>query len=195
MKLIEVEIKGVTPLMQHRFPEDVLFGLLGVKTEKKKVEEALTPREIADKHAYKATDGSYYIPTQYVVGAIKHVASDYKQTNSQRKSLKLVATGAIRPVAETSTLLDEADKPITSFEVDVRKATNHQKGAIAVCRPRFDRWRTKLTLQIDDSIVPQKTVLDMLSDAGKRSGIGSFRVAKGGVFGQFQVVSWKELDS
>ena len=36
MKLIEVEIKGVTPLMQHRFPEDVLFGLLGVKTEKKK---------------------------------------------------------------------------------------------------------------------------------------------------------------
>jgi hypothetical protein len=193
MKLFEVEIRGTTPLMQHRFPEDALFALLGAKTEKKKIDEQLTPREIADKHAYKSSDGSYYIPTEYVIGAIKHVASDYKQKNSQRKSLKMVATGAIRPQTEAATLLNEEGASITSFEVDVRKATNHQKGAVAVCRPRFDRWKTKMVIQIDDTIVPDKTVLEMLEDAGKRSGIGSFRVAKGGVFGQFQVTSWKEV--
>lgn len=101
----------------------------------------------------------------------------------------------VSPSDISSTLFaDEAMKiPVSDFEVDVRRATNHQKGAVAVCRPRFDKWFAEMELHIDDDIVSIETVNDMLQDAGKRSGIGSFRVSKGGIFGKFQVIEFKEL--
>lgn len=193
MKEIEVSITGVTALMQHRMPDEALFALLGAKSEKKKSEEELTPRQIAEKHCYKNEHG-YYIPLEYVIGAVKHVASDYKQKNTARKSLKTVAAGAIRPAQDYATITDENQEALKSFEVDVRKATNHQKGAVAVCRPRFDKWNAKFRLMIDDSIISVSVAQEMLTDAGKRSGIGSYRVSKGGYFGQFRITEWTELN-
>ena len=192
MKEIEIEITGTTPLMHHRMPEEDLHKLLGAKTEKKKSEEILTPRQISERHVYKNSEG-FYIPMDFIIGAIKGVASDYKQKNTARKSLKSITAGAIRPMQGEATLLDENDKTIADFEVDLRKGTNHQKGAIAICRPRFDRWKAKFKISVDQEIIPIKTVHEMLQDAGKRSGIGSFRVAKGGYFGQFRVTKFNEL--
>lgn len=193
MKTVEIEIEGTTPLLQHRMDEATLFGLLGAKQKKAKVVEELTPREIADKAAYK-DDAGYYIPLDYVVGAFKHTASDYKEGNKSRKSLKSVAAGIFRPCQERSHLLDDDGKIIQAFEVDIRKATNHTKGAVAVCRPRFDKWKTKFEVAIDDTIISMPMAQQILEDAGKRSGIGSFRVQKGGYFGQFRIKSWKELN-
>lgn len=192
MKTIEVHIEGTTPLLQHRMDEETLFGLLGAKQKKAKAVEELTPRDIANKAAYK-DDAGYYIPMEYVVGAFRYTASDYKESNKSRKSLKTVAAGIFRPVTDRTHLLDAEDKPIQSFEVDVRKATNHTKGAIAVCRPRFDRWRAKFQVNIDDTVIAVPMAQQILDDAGKRSGIGSFRVSKGGYFGQFRITSWKEI--
>lgn len=192
MKNIKVKIKGVTPLLQHRFTDEELMGLLGAKTTKKKDKEELTPREIAEKYAYKGEDGTFQIPTAYIVGAFKSVASEYKQKNSVRKSMKSIAGGIMKPQTEFATLLNDDDSPITNFEVDIKKATNHQKGAVAVCRPRFDKWSCVLDLLIDDDLASPETVHEILNDAGKRSGIGSFRVSKGGSFGQFRVVEFSE---
>lgn len=132
MKTIEIEIKGTTPLLQHRMNEDDLFSLLGAKTQKKKDKEELTPREIAERAAYKSTSGVYFIPMEYIAGAFAHVASDYKQKNSIRKSLKSVAKGIFRPAQDSAELLGLDDIPITSFEVDIRKAVNHQRGAASI---------------------------------------------------------------
>lgn len=192
MKTVEIEIEGTTPLLQHRMSEETLFGLLGAKQGKAKVVEELTPREIAQRAAYQ-DDAGFYVPMEYLVGAFRHTASDYKESNKSRKSLKTVAAGVFRPVSDRTHLLDESGKPLQAFEVDVRKATNHTKGAVAVCRPRFDRWRAKFSVNIDDTVIAVPTAQMILEDAGKRSGIGSFRVSKGGYFGQFRIKSWTEV--
>lgn len=196
MKTVKVKLKGVTPMLQHRMTEDELFGLLGTKTTKKTDKEDQTPRQIAEKYAYKSEDGTFHIPSEYVTGALSYVASEYKQKNSIRKSLKQIIRGVVSPVSVKADLFEDETmmKRITSFEVDIRKATNHQKGAVAVCRPRFDKWYTELEMQVDTDLVSTDTLKDMLEDAGKRSGIGSFRVAKGGMFGKFQVIEFKEFD-
>ena len=192
MKRVKIRVKGLTPLPQHRMRDEELMALLGTKTKKKKDKEEQTPREIAESYAYKNEDG-YVVPTSYICGALKSVASEYKQKNSTRKSLKSIAGGIFRPESEFVQLVTEKNKPIKDFEVDIKKATNHQKGAVAVCRPRFDQWELELTATIDEELVSKEIVLDMLNDAGKRSGIGSFRVAKGGYYGQFQVVNFEDL--
>jgi hypothetical protein len=194
MKIVEIELTGVTPLLQHRMDEESLFSLLGAKSTRKQDKEELTPREIAQKHVYQSQEGKYYIPAEYVAGAFSHVASDYKQKNSTRKSLKTIAKGIFQPVDVMGVLVDESENEIKNFEVDIRKATNHQKGAVAVCRPRFDKWKSKLKFQVDESLVSLDTVHEMLNDAGKRSGIGSFRVSKGGYFGQFRITNFKVIN-
>ena len=178
--------------MHHRMREEELFALLGTKSTRKKDKEEKTPREIADSHAYKVGN-TFVIPTGYIVGAFKGVASEYKQKNSQRKSMKGIVGGIFRPENEFEVLTDKEGTPLKDFEVDIRKATNHQKGAVEVCRPRFDRWTVEGTFLVDTDLISQETVLDMLNDSGKRSGIGSFRVSKGGYFGQFQVTKFEEL--
>lgn len=193
MKNIKLKIKGITPLLQHRFTEEELMGLLGSKSEKKKDKETLTPREIASKYAYQGEDGTYQIPTAYLIGAFKSVASEYKQKNSVRKSMKSIAGGILKPQSEFATLVDEHGVPLSGFEVDIRKATNHQKGAVAVCRPRFDKWEVHLDVMIDDELASPEIVHQILNDAGKRAGIGSFRVSKGGSFGQFRVTEFTEV--
>lgn len=193
MRRYKVKLKGTTPLLQHRMTEEELFKLLGAKTDKKKDKDEQTPREIAGKYVYRDTEGKVVIPTSYIVGAFKTVASDYKQKNSIRKSIKSVAGGVFRPENEFERILCDEGKSVETFEVDVRKATNHQKGAVAVCRPRFDKWNCEMIVTIDDDIISPDTTLEILNDAGKRSGIGSFRVSKGGYFGQFQVTEFKEI--
>lgn len=192
MKTFKIKIKGTTPLLQHRMTEEELFGLLGAKTRKNKDKGEETPREIAEKYAYKNGDGTFYVPAEYLAGAFAHVASDYKQKNSVRKSLKTIAKGIFRPCSDRFLLKDADGNAITNFEVDVRKATNHQKGAIAVCRPRFDEWTLDAEVSINDDLASPDTVLEILNDAGKRSGMGSYRVSRGGYFGQFQVIEFKE---
>lgn len=194
MRRFRVKIKGVTPLMHHRMTEEALFSLLGNKAKKKKTAEVKTPREIADEHAYKTTDGHFFIPLSYVSGAFAHVASDYKQSNSQRKSYKSIAGGVFRPAPEAAVLVNpETGEKLSSYEVDIRKATNHKAGAVAVCRPRFDRWGCEFEVTINDDLLPPDTALQILNDAGLRSGIGSFRVSNGGFFGQFSVTNFEPV--
>lgn len=192
MKSFKCEIKSRTPLLHHKMSEEALMGLLGPKSKKKVVKVDKLPREIAEDHAYKTKDGKFCIPLEYVSGAFKHVASDYKQT-SGKKSYKAIAGGIFRPLEPFAILTDHSNKPLKDFEVDIRKATNHQAGAVAVCRPRFDEWKCSFTVEVDETLIAPEIALEILEDSGKRSGIGSFRVSKNGFFGQFSVTSWQPV--
>ena len=193
MQTFAVEIRGITPLLQHRMSEETLMGLLiSEKGDKKKSRNPKTPRDIAEQHAYKDKEG-FYIPLSYVSGAVIETSSDYKQKDSSRKSLKRVIGGAFRPTNMKAILFDNKWKPIKDFEVDIQRATNHLKGAVAVCRPRFDEWQTKFNVIINEHIVSRETALSILEDAGRRVGIGSFRVSKGGYFGQYEVTKWEPI--
>jgi len=192
LKNFEIELTGSTPLLQHRMSQETILSLLGTKATKKKIKEEYTPRQIAEKHAY-IDKGKFVIPTNYVRQAFKGAASDFKQTSSSRKSYKPIAAAIFRPLKEFALLTDEKNKPLTKFEVDIAKATNHRVGAVCVCRPRFDRWRTKFHAQIDTDLIDKATAQEILESAGRKVGIGSFRVSCGGHFGGFSVTRFKEL--
>lgn len=194
MMMFKVKIGGLTPLLQHRMPDEVLLSLLlGATSKKKKATEDKTPREVAEKHVYQNEDGQFYFPSSYITGAFSSVASDYKQKHSSRKSIKSIAGGVFRPTAETCILIDDKSNPIKTWEVDIKKGTNHQSGAVCVCRPRFDKWYSEFEVMIDDTIIEPETAHQILEDAGRRAGIGSFRVNKGGYYGQFEILLWKKL--
>ena len=187
MKTIQVEIRGVTALLIHRFGEDT-----EQKGSTRRIEiKRISPREEATKNAYIAKDGSFYFSAASIPGTMKNAGSNHKSTGS-RKSLRYVVPAAISMLTDAVTILN-GKSPAKDFEVDSRPVTiPATKGRVMRHRPRFDSWSAKFDLVIDDNMISIETAQQLLTEAGMSYGIGDFRPEKGGPFGRFRIVSWKE---
>lgn len=186
MKTFEVTIDGISPILVNRFKEQ---SEVPIKMKKAGKTNYGTPREQAEKAAYLDSSGKAWIPSTWVKGAIANVSSDYKLPAS-RKSVKSVIGGAVVPIEEKCYFLQKYTKK--NIEIDSRPCVV-QRFRIMRHRARFEKWTVKVALEIEDSILDPDNVHEMLCDAGRRSGIGDFRPSKGGPYGKFKVVQWKQL--
>jgi hypothetical protein len=188
MKLINVEIKGTTPLLQHRFTESAEAN---PSTRKVLVNNG-TPREQAEKAVYR-NDGGFYFPGAAIGRLIREAGSNHKLRGS-RKSAKYVVPAAVLVMADGIDLLNGDGKSrIKDYEVDSRPVTiPATKGRIMRHRPRFDQWGAKFTIRINDDILPVDFIQQLLTEGGQQIGIGDFRPEKSGPFGTFNVTEWRE---
>ena len=187
MKTINVEIRGVTPLLIHRFGEQAEQG----KATRKIIVESCDPRDEATKHAYIAKDGTYYFSAFAIPNAMGAAGSNHKMKGS-RKTLRFVVPSAVRMTSDTVTILNGSG-PAKSFEVDSRPVTiPATKGRIMRHRPRFDQWGAQFDLVINDDMLAVETAHQLLNEAGQAIGIGDFRPEKRGPFGTFRVSRFAE---
>lgn len=186
MKTFNVELAGISPLLINRFKEQ---DEIPQKMKKAGKKDYGSPREQAEQSAYADPDGKVWIPSSWPKGALATVASDYKLPSS-RKSVKSVIGGAVIPSEEK--IYFNEKYTLSKIEVDSRPCVV-QRARIMRHRARLENWSIRFQLQIEDSILEPSNVHEMLSDAGRRAGIGDFRPSKGGPFGRFQVVAWKEV--
>lgn len=188
MKIFDVEIRGITPLLIHRF---------GEQDEQKGSDRPISavrdlPREEATKHAYITSEGTYYFSAFAIPAAMGTTGSNHKATGT-RKTLRFVVPSAVRMTTDTVTILN-GDGPATHFEVDSRPVTiPATKGRIMRHRPRFDAWGARFHLVINETLLNPSTAHQLLSEAGLQIGIGDFRPEKRGPFGTFNVTRWTEV--
>ena len=186
MKTFTLKISGISPLLINRFSEASEVPKTLKKSSKK---DYGTPREQAEKTAYYDEDTKrLWVPSTWIKGAIQTIASDYKLPGT-RKSLKSVSGGAIL-INEEKIYFDEKYL-LKNIEVDSRPCVI-QRARIMRHRARLEKWNLTCSVEIDDTILEVSDVNQVLSDAGKRSGIGDFRPQKGGPFGRYIVTEWKE---
>lgn len=199
MKLYEVWIKSVSPMLQHRFSENAEVES-GKQTRRVQVKRG-TPREEAEKVAHRDKSGEFYFPGSGIMRALREAGGSHKQKGS-RKSLKYLVPAAVIVLEENMPLFvappnGVKSKPtrITEFEVDSRpvriRATG---GTIMRHRPRLDEWAACFTLRINDDVMDADTIQQLLTESGLQQGLGDFRPSSGGPFGTFSVVSWKEIN-
>lgn len=187
MKTVRVHIKGTSPLLINRFKENSEIQEAVKKSTKK---DYGTPREQAEATAYRDDKTKLiWVPTSWITGAIKTIASDYKLPGT-RKSMKSVVGGVVIPLEEKAYFIQKFK--VSDVEVDSRPVVI-QRARIMRHRARLEEWELTVDLEIDTSIIPAKDIHQVLNDAGKRSGLGDFRPQKGGPFGRFVVTSWKEI--
>lgn len=189
MKTVEVEITGITPYLMNRFPDE------DPEKETKRIKaEDRTPREIAEKKAnIDQETGCLYFNAPSIPGTMSNAGVNHKKKGS-RKSLKYVIPGAVRTDTDRIFLLDENGKPTKTFEIDSRPVVNPTTRGRRIChRPRFDRWKARFILFINDNLISVETVHMLLTEAGETIGIGDYRPSKGGPFGTFRVTEFKEV--
>lgn len=184
--LIDVEIRGITPLLIHRFNEDAEQA--NGRRKIKMVRD--DPRTQATKAAYIDAIGNFYFSGASITGCMGNAGSNHKATGT-RKSLRFVVPSAVMMTADTVTILN-GDGPAKSFEVDSRPVTiPATKGRIMRHRPRFDDWGAKFQLEVDDDVLPLAVVHQLLNEGGQSVGIGDFRPEKRGPFGRFRVTRFE----
>lgn len=188
MKRINVEIRGITPLLIHRFGEQTEQA----KATRKQMVKTVDPREEATKNAYIAPDGTYYFNAFSIAGAMGNAGANHKMRGS-RKSLRFVVPSAVLVPSDSITILN-GDGPARGFEVDSRPVTiPATKGRVMRHRPRFDNWGARFELVVNDDLLEVETAHQLLTEAGVSIGIGDFRPEKRGPFGTFRVTLWEEI--
>lgn len=188
MKIIAVKIKGVTSYLQHRFNE----GAELPGTTRHVLVNRGTPREEAEKVTYRDRQGRFYFPGA-AIGRLLREAGGGHKLKGTRKSAKYVVPAAVLVLEDAIILCNGDGKPALDFEVDSRPVViPATKGRVMRHRPRFDQWSASFTLRINDTVLPVDFVQRLLTEGGEQIGIGDFRPEKGGPFGCFNVIEWKE---
>lgn len=188
MKTIQVEIRGITPLLIHRFTEESESE----KSSRKMKVRQTDPREEATKNAYIAKDGTFYFSSFSIPSTMGGAGSNHKMKGS-RKSLRFVVPSAVRMTSDTVTILN-GEGPAKNFEVDSRPVTiPATKGKIMRHRPRFNQWGAKFEMTVNDDLLSVDDAHTLLNEAGLSIGIGDFRPEKRGPFGTFRVIEFKEI--
>jgi hypothetical protein len=170
IKKLQVKIKGTSPLLMNRFPLEPVAGLAKMLD----VEQA----EIA---AYRNKSGELFIPGVNMQRALISGAKFSK--GKGRASLANVAAACL--------LIAQEELPLgcKKFTVDSRAVViPSTKGRIVRHRPRLDAWALSFELEYDPELLSYEQVATVVSDTGRRVGLGDFRPENKGPFGRFEIL-------
>jgi hypothetical protein len=174
-KKVNVTIKGISPLLMHRFPMVVKKGL-----------EKLPKDEQAELSAYRTEDGELFIPGENILKAILDAAKYGPPKAKGKPTLKTIVAACLF-VKESQVLLGTRNYEIDTRSV-VMKATG---GRILRHRPCIKDWQLTFTLIWDSELLSEKELRQLVDDFGRLVGLGDFRPAKFGPFGRSMVTKWE----
>ncbi len=194
MKLIEVTIEGVSPLLQHRWSDEAEASVSDTGTRKIHIVRG-TPREEAEKVCYRTSDGELYLSATAIHRMLIEAGGSHKQKGS-RKSMKYVIPAAVLMTTDVIILHDNEGNALTDYEVDSRPVViPSTKGRIMRHRPRLDEWWATFSIRVNEELVAVEMVRQLLNEGGMRLGVGDFRPQKFGPFGTFDVINWAETEA
>ncbi len=174
LRNVQVKIKGLSPLLMHRFPMEDIEAI-----EKKTAEEQA---EIA---AYRHPESKeLYIPGENLWSCL--VAGAVYVKGKGRASLQKVAAASLS-VNPSYLMLGKKKYAVDSRKVRIPST----RGSVVRYRPRIEDWETEFTLTYDATLMSEKQAREIVDNAGARVGLLDFRPATKGPFGRFNVVQWK----
>jgi len=174
-KSVTVTIKGISPLLMHKYP------LVAPEVADDKV----PPKEQAERRAYRIPgDTELYVPGVAIQRCI--VSAAVYSKGKGRASLQKQTAACVLVTPEYAGL------GTTKFEVDSRPVViPSTKGRVVRHRPRINDWSTAFTLEYDERLLTEKQLREIVDNAGSRCGLLDFRPEKKGPFGRFMVTEWK----
>jgi len=179
MKIINVEIKGLSPLLMNNPKSMILKATSSAKltTKKNDIERD------ADILAYKKSNGELYVPAEAIKGTIVSSAS-YKKFG--KYSAKPIISGGVFITP------NEIGLGTKKYDVDIRTVVI-QRARIVKGRPKIEKWKINFQLTYNENLIQDSLLIkEILVDAGQRVGILDFRPQKLGSFGMFEVTKWEE---
>lgn len=181
MKTIQVEIKGLTPIMMSN-PASMLLDTASSKSRLLKPDY----KKEAEDSCYRKKDKELYVPSTAIFGTILNGAS-FKKVG--KYSAKSVLAGNIRIEP------NEIGLGTKEFEIDIRSVVIQQgvrRNRIIRARPKLTKWKLSFKINYNEKFITDADIIKIcLEDAGNRVGLLEFRPQRLGNFGTFEVTKFK----
>lgn len=184
---VAVVLEGITPILMHN-------GVAQWKAASQggKIKRIPTPEEEAEMAAYRDEEGYLVMPSIAIRAAVREAArqAGAKIKGSRIPVAKLVEARVV-PTSEWAPLYRNGER-LREYAIDIRRAVVQKQGVLRA-RPRIDLpWELRAEFALDEEDEREaKALADLfvqfLALAGRQAGIGDYRPARGGPFGQFRV--------
>lgn len=181
MKKYKVEIKGITPLLQNK-PEEYGFDVQWIEKQASEDWEKEALKKI-----YRDNEGKIYQPSEHIIRTLIEAGKKIKMKGAGKATYSKIF-GSMVSVEPYVLIHDNQDFEIFKKLVVIPST----KGRVMRYRPMLKDWSLTFDILFEDEI-PSDVIKEALEIAGRYSGIGDWRPEKKGVFGKFQVVSFKEV--
>jgi len=180
---LPVAVVGRYALLTHN-PEQMLSQRRGGKGK----QEIPSPEDEAKAGLY-LLNGICHLPGIAFRNAIINAASKHRMPGVRGSIASYVAHILVEPefvpILNPDTWLPYT---ATEYTVYAQRAVVQKQGIIRA-RPRFDKWAAEFQIVYAPALVDADALLGVLDDAGQRIGVGDYRMARGGPFGRFGVVT------
>ena len=168
MKNIGVKVRGIAPLLQHRY---VFKDEMETKTTRKSGSRDYSEEWKTAMYFDKAV--GVYQPASHIEGAMIKAAVNFLVTGKGKKTYKDIFKGAVF----VSPDMIPHNKQEPDF-IDKRLVRVNNSG-VERLRPGFKDWVLEFNIQILDDQIDPDVVLQVLTHAGRFVGIGDFRPRHG----------------
>ena len=174
MKKIRVEVQGIAPLLQNRFPDEA-----HPEKESKKKKKNYSDNEEAKIRLYQ-DKGKVCQPASHFEATMIKASTAFKFEG--KKTYKEPFKGGI--FVNPSMIIHKIQKWIID-----RQPVVINRARIMRARPRFDKWELAFEIQIIDDRIDPSVVKEVLDYAGLYVGIGDMRPR----YGRFKIKSFKVI--
>lgn len=180
---INIKIKGNTPLLMDKFPEEVKKGILakqaGVsKGNKKKVRD--TKQEIQEAIHITSTGKIGYPAFGFKKGMMECTSF----VGDKMFSKKLVS-GAVK--------IMNVEDGLIPIKFEKQTVLEHNVGSNTKFSPTFHGWSCELNIHYDQNNISAQDIVTLLNYAGFYNGIGAWRPKGGGggsgEYGMYEVIA------
>lgn len=171
--IVNIEIKGVAPLIMNKFQEAEISNQRGKKV--------YDDKEECEKRVYKDEIG-YYAPSTWLKACLVKSSKDFKIKGKKSYS-DYFKGGVMVNELKIRGNLNEIGYEIYKVPVVVQRAR------IMRARPMFTNWKLEFSITILDKQISHHLVKDVLESAGSYYAIGDNRVE----FGRFEVVKFEKI--
>jgi len=178
-----VKIRGLSPLIMHRWSEKARREMLDKQMKKTVKKEAKAPEEQYEASLYKLDDGRIGFPADAFKKAMIRGA----------KQIGLVMTDARTSFFIHGEYCTRDDRELVPIKGEVRPREDMVRVGMGTADIRFrgqvTEWEADLNISYNSSITSFDQIVNMLHAAGYGVGVGEWRPEKDGTFGRFEVVA------
>lgn len=178
-KNIRVKIRGITPLLIEKMSMDVVEAYNKRKGQKIVKKDTRLEEEKVEEKIHRTEDGNVGFPSTGFHKGMIEVAPYLDGLN------KKLVRGSVRFVDNLIPVNFKKRKNNLAWGRDSGTTRAPRK----IVRPEFQKWTCELKIDYNASNISAEQIINLLNWAGFQMGIGSWRPEKGGVYGQYEVIT------
>ena len=188
------EITGKEPGIMFNNP--AMMGATTGTVTQTRSNKKYNDKDEAEMRTYRNDKGNLVVPSVQVRASILEASKAFKLG---RTNLKTVLNSIMIEPVDDLELKSPSNRPIKNYTIDKRRVVVSRAG-IMRARPVVPEWKLSFKIEVDRELMENslqgtstlELLTRVLSDAGKKQGIGDYRPQKGGSFGRFEVTNAKE---